>query len=431
MHINSRIEKFSWRLKDVKNNAFVFSSVFVAVALPFSVQLTTKAILLMVVAWILQNNFKKLLAVLKTDKRVWVFGGLYLLMAVSMIYTANFRSGMWELEKTAGLLVFPVMLASAKPFDKQQVYFIVKSFVFSNICFGIICLVYAAYVYRDSGTNIFFHHELVKPLFNSHATYYSLYVLFSLVAVLFFYNEQSNPTVTIKIATAAIVFFFSVLIYLLSVRSMILLYSVAVVITIGYYIIKTKNLKVGTALLVAFGIFVWLIVKNNPVLVSRLLEIAQNHEYEMSENTMEGYNGFTTRLAQWESSLAIIKRHPVIGVAPGDVQDELQVMYKQNYLKYCYENKWNAHNEYIQMTLGLGVIGLFIFVNALFITGRLAYQQRDVLSLAFIVVFVYCSITESTLCVQKGVIFYSFFQSLFVFHLMRKPSERTLAGEMA
>jgi O-antigen ligase len=342
-------------------------------------------------------------------------------MVVGLTYSQNLKGGMWELEKCVCLLVFPLLMASAQPFEKNQVYLVIKSFVVANVCFGIISLYYATYTYVTSGQNIFFYHDLVLPLFNSHATYFSIYIIFSLVAVIFFYREVKNPTFLINVLTAGLVIFFSTLIYLLSIRLIIILYSAGVVTAIIIYIVKSKNLTYGGIMLVIFVFLVVIMVKNNSFLINRISEIMENHEYKMSEETMEGYNGFTTRLAQWESSLSIIQQHPVIGVAPGDVQDELQKIYKKNYLKYCYQNEWDAHNQYIQTTLGLGVIGLLVFLAGMVVTVWFGYTNRSLMGIAFIVLFACCSITESTLNVQKGIVFYSFFQSLFVFQLFKRP----------
>jgi len=253
-----------------------------------------------------------------------------------------------------------------------------------------------------------------------------MYILFSLVSIYYLNKEKAanNNWYNSKTIITIIVFFFFIQIFLLSVRFIFIIFTIAVITGIFIYIFKTKDIKLGLFLLVAFSIMVYFSLKNNAILRERLLQFKDNYTYELSENTMEGYNGLTTRLAQWESSLSIIKQSPLLGVGPGDVQDELQTVYKKNFLKYSYRDRLNAHNQYFQTCLGLGLVGLSVLLAGLFIPGFMAWKEGNVISISFIIIFAICCMTESMLYVQKGIVFYSFFNSLFSFHLLqREPVE--------
>ncbi|MBK7816791.1 MAG: O-antigen ligase family protein [Sphingobacteriaceae bacterium] len=165
-----------------------------------------------------------------------------------------------------------------------------------------------------------------------------------------------------------------------------------------------------------FAGLVYFAISKNTVLKARLMQIKENHKYEFSELNI--YNGFTTRLAQWECSYIIIKKQPLFGVGIGDTQDELQVEYKKNFLHYSFKDKFNAHNQYFQTTLGLGLVGLVTLVSTLLVAVIVAYRRRNFLYLAFIIIFSACCLTESTLCTQYGVVFYAFFNSFFAFKML-------------
>lgn len=421
------IQSIKTQLREKKDqlttDAFALAAALVVVALPFSIKLTTQAIILFAAAWLFQNNFSRLGRVLKKSATFWLLTSLYLLTVLSLFYTQNLAAGLWELEKGATLLLFPLMMASAKKLAKSRIDFILKAFVLANLTFGIISVAYATYKYFAENINIFFYHDLVSPLFNSHATYYSMYLIFSLFILFYFYGQKEKPSWQLKVLTGGITVFFTLLIYLLAIRSIIIFFTFTALMAIVFYIFKTRNIILGIAMLGGFLMLMFFAVKENEVLKEKVFQIFENYEYELSKDHIEGYNGLTTRLAQWESSLPIIKKNPVLGVGPGDVQDELQIVYKENYLVYSFRSRFNAHSQYFQTCLGLGILGLTLLLASLVIPSLLAYRRKNMLYLCFLVLFGFCCITESMLYVQKGIVFYSFFSSLFVFQMLNQSDE--------
>ena len=420
--INVHIQKHRDHLSIT--DAFGWASALVVFVLPFSIKLTTYAIILLVVIWLLQKPLKEVSNTVETKRHFWLISGLYFLTIVSLIYTEDFKAGLWELEKGVALVLFPLLMASARQLSKKTIEIILKTFLLSNLLFGVISVLYASFKYVAEGINIFFYHDLVSPLFNSHATYYSMYLIFSLFILYYFYFQRDKPSVSMKLFTGAVTIFFSVIIYLLAIRSITFFFTGAALIAIAVYIYKTRHIIFGVGMLAAFILLIFLALKNNDVLKEKVFQIFENYEYELSKDHIEGYNGLTTRLAQWESSLSIIGDHPLFGVAPADVQEKLQEVYLKNYLLYSFRNRFNAHSQYFQTTLGLGLIGLAVFFASLIIPAWIALRSKNLLYLGFLILFSFCCITESMLYVQKGIVFYSFFTSLFLLQMMKLPEER-------
>jgi O-antigen ligase len=401
-------------VEKLKYKVFSFSCMLVVFALPYSIRLTSYSIILLVVAWIIQGDLKFKLSRLKSVD--WLFVGtpiLYLIYVASISYSYNMNTALRELEKGIGLLLLPIIFTSSKKLLRGEINIILWSFIISNLSLGVICISYATFQFFNSHVNVFYNHELVG-LFDSHATYYSMYLLFCMMSLGYLNNRKAIPWRP-KIIIGVISIFFIILIYLLGARSIVILFSIASIIVIVNYTIKSKNIGRGVTLGVCFFLLVFVIISNNSNLKERIVQLKE-YKYELSENHIEGYNGLTMRLAQWESSISIILNDPILGVGIGDVQDELQKVYKKNYLKYSYLEQFNAHNEYIQTILGLGLVGLFIFLASLMISAYRAFRERELLYLGFIGLFAYCCITESMLHMQKGVVFYTFFNSLFYFH---------------
>jgi O-antigen ligase len=413
MNISSSIFKDRKKLIEVLFFIFTVASI---VTLPFSMRANSMAIFTLAFIWLIQNNFSRLLQTLKSNKLFYLFISFYGLTALSMLYTQNKTAGRFELEKEFSILLFPILMASSKAFTKRKIHLLLWMFILSNFLIGVIGLLYATYSHIRYGMNYFFYHDLLI-LFNFHATYYSIYLMFSICAIIYLY--MNDPFVSGRLKKYALFMvsaFFIVLIFLLSIRFIIVFFCFSALVCIVIFAIKKRSILLGILLIAGFAGLVYFGISKNEVLKARLMQIKENHKYEFSEFNI--YNGFTTRLAQWECSYLIIQRQPVLGVGIGDTQDELQVEYKKNFLHYSFKDKFNAHNQYFQTCLGLGVVGLTLFVLMLFVPLVIAFRKRNFLYACFIIFFAAVCLTESALCTQYGLVFYTFFNSFFAFKML-------------
>jgi O-antigen ligase len=385
------------------------------------------SIFLLAFVWLLQNNFSRLWHTLKTNKLFYLFISFYVLEFLSMLYSDNTKTGRYELEKEFTILLLPIVAASSKAFSKQKINLLLWMFVLANFLVGVIGLLYATWVHFRWGLNYFFYHDLVT-LFHFHATYYSIYLMFSICTVIYLYHKDPIVSTRIrKISLFILAGFFSLLIFLLSIRFIIVFFCFGALVGIIIYAVRRKSILLGLLLVLGFAGFVYVAISKNQVLRDRLMQIKENHKYEFSELNI--YNGFTTRLAQWECSYIIIKRQPWLGVGIGDTQDELQVEYKKNFLYYSFKDKFNTHNQYFQTTLGLGLVGLTVFLAMLIIPAIIAIRKKSYLYLCFIIIFSACCLTEATFCTQFGLVFYTVLNSFFAFKVLGKEQEPVMIAQ--
>lgn len=125
------------------------------------------------------------------------------------------------------------------------------------------------------------------------------------------------------------------------------------------------------------------------------------------------------RILKWKCSWDIIKENWIFGVGTGDAQDVLQKKYQDIHFTVAFEEEYNSHNQFLQTWLGLGILGLFLFLASLFFPLMMAYRQHIYLFIVFITLFSICCFTESFLCRQHGIVFYAFFNSLFAFNSLK------------
>ena len=78
--------------------------------------------------------------------------------------------------------------------------------------------------------------------------------------------------------------------------------------------------------------------------------------------------------------------------------------------------EYNAHNQYLQIFLSSGVIGAAIFILSILFSMRYAYRQKIMGYLVFSVLVATCFLTENILSRHDGVLFYAFFNSIFIFY---------------
>jgi O-antigen ligase len=126
------------------------------------------------------------------------------------------------------------------------------------------------------------------------------------------------------------------------------------------------------------------------------------------------------RLAKWYFTIEAGQQSWLFGTGTGDDEDALLDTYKKNNFKEGYIPRFNAHNQFLQTWLGLGIIGLIILILNLFIPLFLAFKERNLYYCIFLILIISFCLTESVLCRQHGVVFYSFFNSLFAFHSLKK-----------
>jgi O-antigen ligase len=78
--------------------------------------------------------------------------------------------------------------------------------------------------------------------------------------------------------------------------------------------------------------------------------------------------------------------------------------------------QYNAHNTYLQVGLHCGILGIIVLLLLLGMVIRKAIVQRNFFLLFTLLLIIPQSITESMFEVQKGIIFFVVFISLFANH---------------
>ena len=85
-----------------------------------------------------------------------------------------------------------------------------------------------------------------------------------------------------------------------------------------------------------------------------------------SNKAINPEEGTLQRIVIWKHSLSIIKNNMLLGVGTGDVRKELDDKYLQEKFMHGVETHLNAHNQFLQTAIAIGILGLTVLVFVIF-----------------------------------------------------------------
>jgi O-antigen ligase len=120
------------------------------------------------------------------------------------------------------------------------------------------------------------------------------------------------------------------------------------------------------------------------------------------------------RIMIWKSAVNIIKKHKLIGVGIGDVKKELVDEYERIGEKEMAAERLNCHNQYLEIMLENGIIGLLIFLTLIGTMFYISFSEKNLLYSIFILIMIVFFIFESVLKRLPGITFFALFSFLLM-----------------
>jgi O-antigen ligase len=152
--------------------------------------------------------------------------------------------------------------------------------------------------------------------------------------------------------------------------------------------------------------------------------MVQNRLQEMTAANMEapeGHNdnGTNVRSGIFACDAQLLKEHWLWGVGTGNIQPALNNCLSKYNTHVYKEFNYNTHNEYLNIWITTGVLGLFTWLVCLGYPLVKSIQQKHGIHLYFILFMGICFMTENYLDRQMGVTFFAFMQTLFFFKTIK------------
>lgn len=385
------------------NNINLYSLYVLAFALSFY----KKALPILIILFLVTSLLSGVRKLALKDKKVLLFALLYLSYIVGLLYSTNLSFGLKDLETKLSLLVFPLAFFMTSINLKKALPAVLKWFVMGLTLASIICLTGGVYQFALTGEEAALFYSKLS-LFH-HPSYFSMYLNLGLLVLYFGYFKENSLVHLNTTLLVIVALFFSIIIVLLSSKIGIITMLILQFFALLYWVIKYKQIVkslVGLAIIVGGLIVVYQTSHVFSVRINEFVSVITSDKASKKSTT-------GVRIYAWQTAIELIKEKPLIGYGTGDVKEVLVNEYVKKELTVLAGKELNPHNQFLQTTVAIGVVGFLLLLLSLVLPMAFSVQQKYYLYTSFLVLFLINNLTESMLETQSGVIFYGFFNALF------------------
>lgn len=395
----------------IEEKIFLILSGAIAFSIPFKASFNSLFCILLFIFWLLFTK-KKI-----DPSRIDVIGMISILFwiaVVGMLYTQNLEEGLFRFQQKSLLLVLPLVFFTSEIEWRKHISIISSIFIYGVLFACIFCLIEASYnSWMHSSGEYFFSEKLARSSIVDLYPYILALLCFSSALLL---TESClgkfglHFFLTARKIAVPLTCFLIMFILLLGVKQII----IALIIFLFLYAIRIHK-RIIYFLVVGVLVIITSVIYFSPILKTRLTEVVneKNQENALDQNPTLGtpLNGIALRRALWVCAVDVIKENLWIGVGSGDGQDELQKSYqKREFVFAANYNRFNAHNQYLQVAINFGLIGLVIWIASF---GWLFYQfKTNWLFISALGLFLFSMLTESMLETNKGALAMAFVLTL-------------------
>ncbi|MDD2981791.1 MAG: O-antigen ligase family protein [Crocinitomicaceae bacterium] len=390
-----------------------------------------------VALWIIFGVLHTIYGIVKKQRKFefsWIaagFASLYLFYVFGLLFSENIPLGLSYLENKLSFLILAFVFSFPPP--KQSLRIISLSFISSVVIAILLGFVNSWHSLQElpelgvihSFTGVFFSYL-------HHPSYFAVYVLlaaFLLIDLrLKVFKGKLKPLFWFILLLLAIAYLATI-----SLAAYLFLAGLIGILMLRFIFKKVpKPYSWFTVLILPaiFYIFIWSI-STIQVQMKSSLHFVREYLQNPTEfiNSKDGYiSGDETRIIMWTVTAEEIIANP-FGVGTGSVDVHLSNRLKSHGLHDIAkmdERKtilFNPHNQFLQLALELGILGLILFLSLIIFTIRKAYQQKNWILLMLILSLTFNSLFESMLQRQSGIVFYTFFILLFSLSYSKETKE--------
>jgi O-antigen ligase len=267
------------------------------------------------------------------------------------------------------------------------------------------------FYYGDGDVNHFLYSDFA---YNTHPSYLSMYVVFS-ISIFMFVRMPFLPS---SLKMLFILFLSTMTLLIMSKMGIVVL-----VIVLFYYLAQKSSKKQlltrSLILLLSLSIIFLTAYKYSALFHGKINMMAA----ELTHTSSDTYLYSTgIRLVLWDSAFGLIQENFFLGVGTGDVRDA-SMAYSQRMNYPAQLGDLNVHNQFLQSFVAGGIIGFLILLFVIIYPLVLAIRQKEHLFILFFVIIIFNFFVESMLQRQMGVVFYSVFSSLIYAYMISPPSD--------
>jgi O-antigen ligase len=386
----------------------------------------------------------------KVNKKLFLFTVLpFFIIVLIFIYdittTYNLKNGVLELEKKASFLIFPLIFYLDPFLLNGRLKKVVNAFALGCISVVLISHIYALYrvFFQNFSTDIssnwdninkssatgdlvnmdpFFYKEFLS-LFSISPVYFSTYLIFTIATLfyLYFYKINNRYSKSKKVLISVAIFILLIALIQLSVRGIILPFFLLASLFFVVFLYKKTSLPKMILIILISSLVLILFIYKFPILKYRL--------YDQLKGTITDYhqekpNSIKLRVIEYNCSWDVFLSSPIFGHGHKKSDELLYSCLSQN-LPKPYRHNFNAHNQYLQYLIQIGIIGLVLFLSPFFFP--FFYFKKGIYFYAiFVIVILISFLSESIFSRFYGFMFILYFYILFLSHLLKVQNEKSV-----
>lgn len=397
-----------------EEKVFLFLSVGIVYSLLIWPLLNSLLIVAIFAFWLIFSS-KRFPALKSQQMLLVIFSLMYILPLIGITYTSNLNEGLFRLQQKAPLLIFPIIFATTNAFTHNSIKIILTHFVIATFAACTLSLIASLIYYITAGDiNAFSMPRLY--LFKGGYPYIIGAFCITAISICFSWIRSIGSRRKDYIIIAIVIL--SVYTLLLSVRVIIACWCLLILVNCFKLV---KNTKMRFLLSLVLLVIMVVAVNVVPVLNRQWKELTtlQTDRIPLDKDASLGrsWGGGAIRIAIWESSRELRTRNWLTGVGTGDIQDSLQQAYRDHKFYFASEhNRYNAHNQFLQVLIGHGIGGTIALIISIILPLSIQFiKTKNLLYSSFLFLFGALCFTEVILDINKGVVWYSFFNSIFAF----------------
>jgi O-antigen ligase len=378
----------------------------------YTIRVSNAVALVMFFFALLSNPLKDKWAKLKSRKELMLHPLYFILISIGVLYSTDVKYGVSFIDRSIPFFLMSVLLGTSEFNEKRIVPRVALIFVLNTVVAALYCLAQNVIFFRENQVDFkrFFDweysYEHLSDFIGLHPTYFSIVVLSAIIILILL------PGITAlwqKIVRVLLVMFLSFFIILLGSK-------ICIVILFGYsnlalllYLKRKKNLK-AILLYVFTNVALFTIAFNTHVIYWRFAMA-----YETAKNTFNGTAQSEYRFMHWKCAAYAIQQRPLWGWGTADSSIPLNECYRAIHMTELLD--YNAHNQYLDSWVKLGVPGLGIVFLCLAAPFYVAVRRKDYAFAAIFSVYLVVALTECIFTVQKGILLHSFITSIYFGHI--------------
>lgn len=408
------------------------------VSMPYSVRFCHVSLALFFLNWLIEGDLKAKAAWLAQHPLAWLLPAFFFVHLAGLFYTKDLAAGWNNVEKKISMLLLPLAMASTARYSKTELAYIFSAFVAACFVGTLVCIGHSLATTMHGMTAENFSAP-TQSLFDNlnpgaalawmnfsylglssgigmHPTYLGLYLLMDMFLLV--YMSRQHRTIS-GVLLVGLLSYFSVFIIFLSSRVIIVaavVMAIATVIFLGQS--ATKKAIAAVAILALFTVVLYI----NPVSRYRGLQELFSIDHRQIPNYATNSTDIRLSLL-WLSAHAAVGVNPLIGAGTGATEQSIHALTADHDMTNIL-NTYDPHNQFLHTFISLGIVGLgtllLVFIAPLIV----AWQKKSYLHILFSGAFMIVCLTESALELQKGIVFFSLFGSLLLFHILEPAAKR-------